>query len=377
MNDVNGVLRVLVCIAAGLGPACLYTDPVNEKPTMGPIIILPTPDVRVGQELKLSVPVTDDRSDYDVYWVVVEGQPCPAVTVWPEQALSVKTRELPLAARTDLTPCCVYARAVDHYGAAAEPVAITIKATNSAPYASIQVVSPFQTWKDTNAYRFQTEFRLSAAASYDPDGTELSKLRFLWHVSGPGAYTSNERRCADAPGDESLMCFTGTIPGLYTVSLTVTDPANLDGQPVRAPLTVLADQKPCLPAAGTSPTTVTPIVLGVGESRSLQVTWVDDDLDPWPSAGGGEATLRWWMRRKGISTSATVPWELIVGNWSQLDIPGGTFDSGDVDICVQAFDRTAYVDGAIPLPAQPSCDAEASASFTPCPSAAIWKLSYR
>jgi hypothetical protein len=129
-------------------------------------------------------------------------------------------------------------------------------------------------------FRLATRFRLSAKNSTDEDPWDAGRLRPMWDFTNPGGTADGFGPCADDPS-EAVRCFTGDAPGVYHVTLTVLDDANLSSVRRFDPM-VLGDALPCL--GTTDPERSTPIVYPKPkEAKMFIVGDVDDDLDIFPN----------------------------------------------------------------------------------------------
>lgn len=272
--------------------ACLFTKPINMIP--GIEIVPPLQKIMRGEPATFTARVTDDQTAQPVVkWASIDG-PCmddPAdKTRWPTDKLVATNMFTMFTVDAPFTkaPFCVWAVAIDQYGAA-KADNYSAMPGNHPPTARLDVLSP----TTAPPYLFQTRFRLSAANSSDVDGDPLTPT---WApLTGPPGSRASLVACDDNPTNPLLRCLNTDVKGDYRVDLTISDATDTGTASVT--LTVVEDQLPCIDvtmpnyAAGSlvhileSPGDATAMANQPMTADNFSVLKVSDDLDSWPGSG--------------------------------------------------------------------------------------------
>ena len=332
---VPGAAVAAVLLLGAAAPACLFTDPINQPPTVGDFHLSPAVPTR-GQTVSVSADATDPNGDRLRYeWSSADGA-CPVPldpSLRPPTEQTTPTYSFTLSAQSNDTRC-VWLLVSDQYGAHGPPKAISVTPHNRAPVAVIDVQQPAR--NALGRYDLFSTFRLSSAGSHDDDHDALTPR---WTLQAPDAAIDAKLvACSPTPPAEVVQCFTaGQQPGDYQVQLIVNDGIT-DSEPFNLTLTVDPDSPPCITA--TAPLVgASPLVLDPAQPADFSILNVRDDGDPFPpstEASRGGATFNWFVRQNGGV------WRSIAGfeNLATLTIAADTFISGDqIDVRVEARDR--------------------------------------
>ncbi|HVR62499.1 MAG TPA: hypothetical protein VMU50_11395 [Polyangia bacterium] len=268
--------------------ACIFTDPINQRPHVTINSFMP---VARGDVVTFTATATDDQSEPPALeWARTDGK-CADDWVnpanWPPNR--VPGPSLTVTAPTTPSPFCVWVVARDRYGGAGAD-AVTVTPANHPPVAVLRIVSP----TSAPPYDFLTQFRLSAEKSSDADSDPLT---FRWRLTmqPPGSQASLQD-CPDAAMNQQVQCLSSDLPGDYRVEVSVSDQIDTTtADPVT--LTVQRDKLPCITEIAPSvDTTVRPadgstIAPGDGGFAVLQVK---DDLDSLPNPNS-QLRFNWSM----------------------------------------------------------------------------------
>jgi hypothetical protein len=331
-NRSGLVLALALGAVAALG-GCLFTDPINMRPTIS--IVTSMGAVWRGQTAAFTAVTSDaDNDAVKVRWALVPGAACPdptPATNWPAGDDGQGATFTVSAAETT-APFCLWAFATDRWGAQA-PANLFVDPQNHPPLAQLDVEVP----EAAGDYPLYQAFRLSAAASSDPENDELVRA---WTFHHPALSTATKSTC---PDDDLRFCFAADVDGVYEVSVKVSEKANPSSSTTATrSLVVRADQPPCLVAASPSLTTL-PLVhaLDAGNGKTPQddvfkVERVDDDGDPFPAASDRPSLLHFaWS--VGPSDQALA---FVDDDSPTLTIAGGAHRVGDeVRVRVEISDR--------------------------------------
>jgi hypothetical protein len=153
------------------------------------------------------------------------------------------------------------------------------------------------------------------------------------------------------------------LAGAWLVEVTARDPVGATATVQRA-LVVTADRPPCLatlaPPAG-------PLIFD--RSRRFAALFVDDDLDPFPAAGGGAARFSWSVLAPSRGPGRQ---PLGGGAGNAVDLDPAAFSLGEiVELRVEVADRIART-----LPC-PDGDAACSIEGNACTQRQTWRLEVR
>jgi hypothetical protein len=294
VHFVVRLLRACFVIALALGPSgcLLFTDPINEAPK---VKIQEHPDpVYRGFDTDFYVQVSDDQSPPPSYvrwseFTNEDEEGCTWVTLaeWtkllePPQLIS---SDAPYSLNTSARHVtCLCAQAVDQEGAAGQDCA-RIEPLTKPPEAGITALPGSSV---AGPQPKCSQIQLSAAGS---KFVEADDIQFKWTLEYAGQDPAgNQSQLVDCPGltppkPYAYQCFYAAAPGVYTVTLTITDtPLGMAGatsEPASLGITILEDTPACLEQ--TSPVmTAKWIVLEKYASRTFTVDSVKDDCEPFP-----------------------------------------------------------------------------------------------
>lgn len=316
----------------GVVPCC-YSGPINSPPTQ-PEIIVPS-SISRGQPSTFSANASDPDNDrLSLQWSSGPG-PCDPANPPAGNTADAASYMITLVTDSAGAACvCVVAR--DPYNATAS-YCRTVMVINHAPIAQITVQQPAA--EVTGDYPLYSTFRLSGAASSDPDGDPLT---YTWTLPDmPSNYMGNKLTdCLPATSPAHLVECLGPTnePGNYKVDLVVND-GTQDSQAYEVTLIVDPDQPPCI--TQTSPADPSaPLVWDPTLPKTFEVDNVTDDGSPYPSADppNGALTFSWSLRQSGDTA-----WEPIDGYdmLASVTIPGGRFEIGEtVEVRVEVNDGT-------------------------------------
>jgi hypothetical protein len=234
------------------------------------------------------------------------------------------------------------------------------------PVARVELKTPSK----ADVYPLGTTFHVSGAASSDDDENDVLIPKWNEEEFHAGAPAS-AAKLADCEGTLSPFerCFRADAPGIYKISLRVSDGAN-DSPPQTIELEVRGDEPPCLKL--TSP------AVGAMEAASLDpaepIKWfkvlrVEDDLDPYPPDPAGDAlhdrtTFRW-------STNTGSGFKPAWGDFASFPLSVDGYRYGDeVQVRLEIFDR---VTSATQLQA---CVTDVCRSSDMCVQRVTWKVQF-
>ncbi|HXI57678.1 MAG TPA: hypothetical protein VNO55_16550 [Polyangia bacterium] len=301
LGSVFGLIIVPALVLASTS-GCVFTDPINMPPTIQIVLVPATERISRGGAAQFGAEVSDDQSEAPVVeWAWMAGS-CPPVTndrsQWPadRRRLTIFTVE---GAQTK-DPFCVWAAAIDRYGAAT-PKNYYVVPVNNPPTAAIDVLSPTQ----GPPYPFLSHFRLSASTS----DAEMDTLTLSWKlIAQPAGSQATLSSCPENPGGAMAgteRCLDADLKGDYTVELKASDAS--DTTTASRTLTVQEDKLPCIDvttpdyASGPNVHTLPAADDPEGPSRTddFSVLRVSDDLDPWPGSGDSQLHFDWSVAKNG------------------------------------------------------------------------------
>jgi hypothetical protein len=284
-------------LALGSSGCLLFTDPINEAPK---VKILPHPDpVYRGIATDFYVQVSDDGNPPpgDVRWWEFDTNQsgsCTSVTAasWaslPFPGPIFVPRDAPHAFKTiKHVATCLCVQAIDQDGAAGQDCS-RIEPDTQQPLAKITAISgaPIASQQPKCS-----QIQLSATWS---TFVKEDDIQFKWTLDYVGADPTGKQtqltNCTGLipPRPDEYKCLYAAAPGVYNVTLTVTDtPLDMDGAtsaPATLGITILEDTPACLEQT-TPVMTARLILLGssgsLGQSRTFTVDSVKDDCEPYP-----------------------------------------------------------------------------------------------
>lgn len=397
-----------VSALVGLSGCLLFTDPINEAPKVtirGP----DTEEVVRGQDVVFWIAtLEDDEKLTQVEWAAIEAvnRGCSSITNanWkdaretsPPLDRNVSYIFKPYA----LDVMCICARATDSHGAVGfSSPCLRLEPQNAPPEARIVDVEGY----NSEATRpLCSTIHLSAATSKFPTSKD-DIVDFSWSLvysgSDPSGANAHLGECSGVASDVTMQhkCFYAAVPGTYTVTLSITDTpsASVGGGPLTsAPVSFVAKVAADRPAwlRRTNPEWDAQIVVlsrssdlgGSYESRTFEVTSVDDDCEPIPApAGKREARLLWsiWGADK-----SKPDWEYQATSSKSLEVNQTRFPDalpGDVvkirvEVLDAAADNLYKTPGYSPCPAEVDicCEAGDCASKDPPVRWTTWKVLFQ
>ena len=287
--------RVLLGFALLFGPSgCLLdTGPINSPPQVR--IVANSEPIYRNRTVPFSAYVKDEDSPASlrIKWAVFQPQnnSCTSIGRADWAGVAPQTAEAPYPfAAPSLAPVCLCAQVIDHFGATGQDC-LKIQAENRDPTATITDTSGAASEDLRPLY---SRIHLYAETS-DPDG---DPLQYLWQLqfagSDPDGKSTALAPCAGvAAADVDLhRCFTANVPGIYTVTLQVTDNAGGDAT-ANFTIPVNVDTPPCIQRTDPDVRAQRIVLsrstdLGAAyESRRFQVLNVADDSEPFPVSATG------------------------------------------------------------------------------------------
>lgn len=294
-DSVHLVLRLrrafsLLLLASGLCGCLLYTDPINEAPV---VTVVPSGPVLRGAATLFTVSIVREGSPVNVRWASFAAKDggCDWVTAAEWSALPPGdglSSDAPYVYQTEsLLPTCVCALVADREGAHGLDCERVVAETP----IPVAVITDLTGAPVLGQWSKCSQIALSAAAS---SFLASDPVTFAWTLdyAGPDPVKGKAARlapCTSAPPPlaGAYQCFYAPVPGVYAVTLTVTDaPAGAIAAAKTSPvtkldLTVLDDTPACLAQA--SPDIAAKWILGNQyESRTFTVSSVQDDCEPYP-----------------------------------------------------------------------------------------------
>ncbi len=295
--------------ALELSGCLLFTDPINKAPV---VTIMPPRDHATQQPVANGVvtrntpvdfyaEVSDDKDSpatIPLSWASFTpdaSQSCQSITAasWTAQGSLSQASDVPYEfTASTLNVVCVCVLATDHNGATGQACQ-RIAPINPRPIAVItdeSVVPPGQT-----THPLCSTVHLSGRNSTyptDPGDQVPFNWTMVYSGTGPAGSTLQLTDCPGIAGDVPHIdqCFVASVPGQYTVSLTITDTTTTTNDaatttmsaPVTLVVNVDVDKPACIQATEPAISAAT-IVLARTDQRSFVVKNVADDCDPYPS----------------------------------------------------------------------------------------------
>ena len=357
------LLLVLACF--GAGGCLLYDGPINRRPEN--VVITSLDVLTKGKMATFEASANDPDGDVLSWvWAYAPGV-CPAeVTAENMPAPSAMTGNWFQITPPDFSAFCIWAQATDSHGAAARvPAAKTMVPSNQAPQA---VMTRQQPGGNANGpFPLFSDFRVSAAASSDPEGEPLTR-EWSWTSLPNDRSRPNLHSCAPSDPVDMAACFHADEPGTYRLALTVSDGEKQTK--TEASFLVAEDAPACLHSLADN---VSVIPLDHTQAIAFAVT-VTDDGDPYPPSQPSYATtgfplFAWSLRRNGGAWQ-----DIATYNFPTLTLAAEQAALGDViDVRIEIADR------AHPLPRTlSSCQDQSICAVTPsCAQRLTWKVMYQ
>lgn len=238
----------------------------------------------------------------------------------------------------------------------------------NTPIARLELKTPLE----AESYPLGTTFHLSAARSSDPDAVDVNKVEPIWPEQDEllaGAPTSAAQlgECDGAPSPME-RCFRADAPGVYRVSLKVTDGTNVS-TPVELSFKVDPETPPCLletvPPASKENPAVAATIDPEKPTKTFEVVKVKDDLDPYPPSPLGDQTTFRWLVDSGDG------FRPMGGDRSTFYLPTDGYHYGqEVSVRLEIFDRVTR--------GQPqTCTADFCETKPMCPQRVTWKVKFK
>jgi hypothetical protein len=274
-----------VLMAAGFWGGC-YTGPIN----MGPAVHINPPPGRFFRGQAVTYTANASDPDNDALKLLLAWTPgtCPSdyfsPEKWPAAEVWSPGPDLVVGSTKTRAPFCVWAMAVDSYGATAVD-AKPAEPDDHPPMAALAVIDP-----QTNApFPLHTIFRLSSDGSKDDDTGDPVIPTWTLLVS-PSPMASLEH----CPGDssETLRCLTADVPGDYQVRLDISD--GVVSSFIQKTLTVLPGHAPIAVLDLLAPAGNGPYPLG----SAFRVSGSRSTVDP-----GDKKMPNWTLNTTGAPTS--------------------------------------------------------------------------
>lgn len=288
MLRLRGAFSIFL-LASGLCGCLLYTDPINEAPV---VTVIPSGPVFRGVPTYFTVSVEREAGPLSVRWAsfAAKDEGCDWVTAaeWAALPADRLSTDAPYVYQTEsLLPTCVCALVADPQGASGLDCE-RVAADTPVPVA---VLTDLGGAAVASQRAKCSQIELSGAGSRflasDP-------VEFAWTLdyAGPDPAKGKATRlmaCANrtpvTPG--AYQCFYAPVPGVYSVTLTVTDAPAGNAAAAKTSavttldITVLEDAPACLVQA--SPDITAKWILGSEyEARTFTVSSVQDDCEPYP-----------------------------------------------------------------------------------------------
>ncbi len=336
------VRRLSIVLAFGLSGCLLYTDPINDPPSVRVTVLFPAKEAH-RNEAATAVADVHDAQDGDsrlnVTWTrfaaTGEDDDCAWVnaSAWQDNPkIEAGDKDKPHAltfTTTSLDPLCLCARVLDTRGAAGYGCA-AVRPVNREPTAVLQDLAGVPAGEARPLYSL---VHLSADKSLDPDD---DPMQFDWQLQFTGTDPAGEQvqlvRCdgvAEAEA-ERHRCFQAQVPGTYRVTLKVGDSLGDWSEPTILDVPVKQDTPPCLQL--TDPDLRARRIMlsrandlgGSYESRAFVVRNVADDGEPYPQPNDARPAARFWWFVKDL-TAATPKWQQRVESSPSLTISQADF----------------------------------------------------
>ena len=308
MQAVGRSLQAYLAFSALLGwSGCLlFTDPINKAPHVS--IVPPQGDVVVGTPADFRVDndskdkLSDDRdspSELVIEWAEFDStnEGCDWITK-PKWASDFKTppgitpldryAPYPFNAQ-DRTIACVCVRATDRDGA----WSFTCDRVAPVDAGLLATITDDSNIASDQSRPLCSEVSLSAEQSTYPKGDQI---QFDWAISYGGSDPNGKNvQLGDCSGlatslQKTHRCFYAAVPGLYTVTLTITDTTTNapPSTPASYLVNVATDTPPCLQQ--TDPDLHAQLIMlstskdlgATYTSRPFKVLSASDDCEPYP-----------------------------------------------------------------------------------------------
>ncbi len=362
-----------------LSASCLYLEPiepVNKRPTAIVELRIDQELIYIGDSVFLSGENSSDPEEDELtYEWSIEfevGSEYPYEECGDEQGSGTcngGTKPTCCFKPTAKANYTISLRVYDKEGIRSSRVSKEIFVNNRPPEAVITAETPSN---EENQYIVSQEIWFHGFLSSDLD--EGDELSYTWEVERPSASDSEVFVMLTAdegynPEDEDpkkkLRCLViPDVPGTYVVYLTVSD-GNREST-ATSHINVAKDGAPCIRETSPADASIIPLlVFDFMESHRFEVLRVEDDLDPYPPAGG--ISFNWEIsENKGQSF-------LPVSGYHEpyLDIYPGEFSPGqEVWIRVKVSDRKTR---------ELECGVEEirCSLVAGCPQWVTWKIEFR
>jgi hypothetical protein len=337
------LVRVVALIALVTG--CLYTDPINQRPSIAIVQDSSAQLMRGGELVLHALPMDPDGDPVFVSWrfyactdaTTPAGCDQAPFALAATQMVDLKTTPVN---RLDnggapVESLRVILDAQDIHGAVAKPSQeLVVPVGDAAPTLELS---------DDGRYGFVTGTPVAVYAKVGDPDDDPAKATVSWQVIAPagGTFTLADLAVMPDPNDTTHVQYGKTLVptgiGAWDVRVVATDPAGVSTM-ADQPITVVADHPPCLDSYA-------PLTAPVGQALPMpdptlfQVLVVGDDLDPYPPIVGdavyGTPTFSWSLLPPGATTRQPLS---VIGNSVALD--PANYAPGDVlELRVEIADR--------------------------------------
>ena len=351
------VLAIVLPILAGTAAAGCFNHPINRAPVISKIVQAGQPS-RGMQATFMAYGYDPDQDQLGWTWdatpPLADGS-CGDPTVpasWPRDTTAGQLDAPATYVVKDLSLTssryCVWAFATDRYGAVTATNLLVDPADNP-PVATINLrVDPDRLVPPPGPnYPAYSTFQLSAQAS----DADQDPLTYTWNLdqlpNGSGVSFTPCSGNTTFDQDPTLRCFTADLPGLYQVSLAVSDGIQTVNPPP-LPLTVLPDAPPCIDvtqpmygvlnkkAVTSHGMAANPASNQPMDPASIIVMSVYDDGDPLPVPEGSKGPQYFWYVSKNSDKLQYVDYV----QYQQLYLAADNYTIGDViNVRLEVKDR--------------------------------------
>lgn len=370
---------VALVVSTATAGGCLFTEEIeqiNEPPVAKLELQTSSELIHIGEQVFVSASKsTDPDGDQLTYEWSIEYEVGveDAYRDCPPQAGAVSCNG------GDGASCCfvpqaktsftVRLRIYDAEGLRSERKELVIAVNNRPPVAEISAETLANA---AGHYTVGQEIWWHAFQSEDPDtGDELS---YAWSAERPpGSDTelfvlqpADMEHRATSMGSEAVRCLiVPDYPGTYVLQLEVSD--GQDSDTTDHTIEVDEDQPPCIRDTTPGHSALNPrLFFDLDETRRLEVLRVEDDLDPYPPAGGISFT---WQIDEGLGGGFRA-----VPGYDEpfLDIDPNDYSAGQqIRVRVIVQDRETRDLSSCP-PQEPTCSLVAG-----CPQWVTWEIEFR
>jgi hypothetical protein len=313
-------VSLVLAAALGLAGCLLFSDPINKAPTV--TVLGGESLIYRNQPATFTARVADDKDPpfaLGLRWnkFDAQGESCQWIThaSWPSTLPWGPTDVSFTFTPSTVKVACVCAEVIDSNGATGQACSPPITPINPAPTA---IITDESGALSNQRRALCSSIRLSAEKSASPSGDPLQFEWFLdYSGDDPAGKSIKLAPCDGAtPNQDTHQCFVASVPGTYTVRLTVTDkpdPTSISTKDTSDPfvIPVSEDTPPCIRRS--DPDAYAQLALlsrGSDQSRTFKALSVDDDCEPYPAVAGSKGATQFaWsvldLTQPGSSGDAT------------------------------------------------------------------------